>query len=203
MAAGDTILTGTPSSSVAAAGTLDAAGEPDSGSPGESDVLEVRRFATGDTRAVRALDGAAMSAAARRGRGDEDLDSIAAAYIQDGGEFLVGVCDGRLVAIGALRHVTDMVAELERMRTHPAFQRRGFARLLIMRLEDRAGELGYRQLRLHTPAIQTAAQRLYSTAGYREVGRGQPGRVLREDARVAAGRRASRTEARVDELPRL
>jgi hypothetical protein len=29
------------------------------------------------------------------------------------------------------------------------------------------------QLRLHTTLMQTAAQRLYQTAGYRQVGRGQ------------------------------
>jgi len=139
-------------------------------------VLELRRFEAGDARAVRELhDQALESAGARLGRGsrDGDLDSIPATYLDDGGEFLVGLCDGRLVAMGALRHVTDTVAELERMRTHPAFQRRGFARLLITRLEDRARGLGYRKLRLHAPVTQTAAQRLYSTTGYREVGRGQ------------------------------
>jgi GNAT superfamily N-acetyltransferase len=147
--------------------------ERDSRSPGEGDVLEVRRFAAGDARAVRALDGAAMSAAGARGRGDEHVDSVAAVYVEDGGEFLVGLCDGRLVAMGALRHVTDAVAELNRMRVHPGFQRRGFGRSILARLEHRASELGYRRLRLDTPVVMTAAERLYDSAGYREVGRGQ------------------------------
>jgi ribosomal protein S18 acetylase RimI-like enzyme len=69
--------------------------------------------------------------------------------------------------------VTDRVAEVERIHVHPAFQRRGFARLILIRLEDRARELGYRRLQLHTTVIQTAAQRLYQSAGYRQVGRGQ------------------------------
>jgi hypothetical protein len=99
---------------------LDSADELDSRSPVERDVLQVRRFATGDARAVHTLDDSAMNAASARGRRDANLDSIAAAYLDDGGDFLVGVCDGRLVATGALRHVTDVVAELERMRTHPA-----------------------------------------------------------------------------------
>jgi ribosomal protein S18 acetylase RimI-like enzyme len=133
----------------------------------------MRRFATGDARAVQALDDAAMNAAGERGRGNDDLDSIAAAYLEDGGEFLVGICDRRLVAMGALRHVTDAVGEINRMRVHPGFQRRGFGRLILARLEHRAGELGYRQLRLDTPVVLTAAQRLYEGAGYREVGRGQ------------------------------
>jgi GNAT superfamily N-acetyltransferase len=136
----------------------------------------VRRFEAGDARAVRELHDLALTAAgANLGRGprDEDLDAVAATYLDDGGEFLVGLCDGRLVAIGALRHVTDAAGELKRMRVQPAFQRRGFARLILSRLEDRARELGYRKLRLDTTIIQTAAQRLYQSAGYREVGRGQ------------------------------
>ena len=72
-----------------------------------------------------------------------------------------------------LRHVTDAVGELNRMRVHPGFRRRGFGRTILARLEHRAGELGYRQLRLDTTVMQTAAQRLYESAGYREVGRGQ------------------------------
>jgi GNAT superfamily N-acetyltransferase len=148
-------------------------GDPDSGSPGHSAVLEVRRFATGDARAAHALDDAVMSPTGACGRADADFDSIAAAYREDGGEFLVGICDGRLIAMGALRHVTDAVAELNRMRVHPASRRRGFGRMILARLEHRASELGYRRLRLDTPVALTAARRLYESAGYREVGRGQ------------------------------
>jgi GNAT superfamily N-acetyltransferase len=136
-------------------------------------VLDLRRFATGDARAVRALDDAAMSAAGARGRANEDVDSIAAAYLEDGGEFLVGICDGRLIAMGALRHVTDAVAELNRMRVHPGFQGRGFGGAILARLEHRATELGYKQLRLDTVVTLTAAQRFYRSAGYRAVARGQ------------------------------
>jgi GNAT superfamily N-acetyltransferase len=143
---------------------------------GGAGALELRRFEDRDASAVRELQNLALNeAGAHLGHGpwDEDLNSIPDAYLEDGGEFLVGLCDKRLVAMGALRHVTDRVAELKRMRVHPAFQRRGFARLMLARLEDRARELGYRRLMLHTAVIQTAAQRLYATAGYREVGRGQ------------------------------
>lgn len=139
-------------------------------------MLEVRRFEDGDAEAVRELHDVALAAAgAHLGRGpwDEDLGAISAVYIDDGGEFLVGRYEGRIVAIGAVRHVTDRVAELKRMRVHPAFQRRGFGRLLLGHLEDRARELGFRKLRLDTTVVQTAAQQLYESAGYRQVGRGQ------------------------------
>jgi GNAT superfamily N-acetyltransferase len=138
--------------------------------------LQIRRFEPGDARPVRRLHDVALTeAGAHFGRGvwDQDLDAIPAMYLDDGGEFLVGLSDGRLVAMGALRHVTNTVGEVKRMRVDPAFQRRGYARLILAGLEHRARELGYRELRLDTTIRQTAAQRLYASAGYREVGRGQ------------------------------
>ena len=145
-------------------------------STGAEGALELRRFAPADAPAVRRLHDLARSetrAGSGPARKAADLDSIAASYLDDGGEFLVGVYDGRLVAMGALRHVTDTVAEIMRMNVHPAFQRRGFGRLLLAQLEHRASELGYRELRLDTAVTQAAAQRLYASAGFRDVGRGQ------------------------------
>ena len=142
-------------------------------------MLDVRRFEELDDRDLRDLQElqalAREAAGAHPGAGprDDDLTSVRASYLEDGGEFLVGHHDGRLVAMGALRHVTDRVAELTRMRVHPAYQRRGFGRALLDSLEERARELGFRKLRLDTTVAQTAAQRLYESAGYRQVGRGQ------------------------------
>ncbi len=137
-------------------------------------VLEVRRFQDGDAGAVWELHRSADDDG-HRGNGpwDEDLRSIRSFYIEDGGEFFVGVLEGRLVAMGALRHVTGSVAELKRLGVHPAFRRRGFGRMLLEGLEDRARELGYRKLRLDAPVRQTAAHDLFVAAGYRQVGRGQ------------------------------
>jgi GNAT superfamily N-acetyltransferase len=136
----------------------------------------VRRFEAGDARAVRRLHDLGLTeAGVHVGRGvwDQDLDAIPATYVEYGGEFLVGLSDGRLVAMGALRHVTDTRGEVKRMQVDPAYQRRGYARLILAGLEDRAREIGYRELRLDTTIRQTAAQHLYASAGYREVARGQ------------------------------
>jgi ribosomal protein S18 acetylase RimI-like enzyme len=139
-------------------------------------VFELRRFEDADQQAVWELHNLGLhETGAHLGNGpwDNDLRSIPDSYLYDGGEFLVGVENGRVVAMGALRHVTDSVAELKRMRVHPGFQRRGFGRLILAALEDRARELGYTKLTLDTGVVLTAAQRLYEGAGYREVGRGQ------------------------------
>ncbi|MEA2196540.1 MAG: hypothetical protein QOJ25_591 [Solirubrobacteraceae bacterium] len=139
-------------------------------------MLELRRFDDADAEAVRQLHDVALADAGAHvvsGPWDDDLRSIRSAYLQDGGEFLVGWLDGRLVAMGALRHVTAAAAEIKRMRVHPRFQRRGFGSTVLARLEDRARQLGYSKLRLDTTVMQVAAQALYAREGYTEVGRGQ------------------------------
>lgn len=73
--------------------------------------------------------------------------------------------------MGALRRVSARVAEVKRMRVDACFQRRGFGRAVLHRLEDRARELGYRRLRLDTTVKQIPAQRMYRADGYVEVGR--------------------------------
>jgi ribosomal protein S18 acetylase RimI-like enzyme len=142
-------------------------------------MLQLRRFEDADADEVWELHNLALNdAGAQAGHGpwDEDLRAIRASYLEDGGEFLVGLVDGRVVAMGAVRHITDSVAELKRMRVHPRYRRRGFGRLVLEQLERRAAELGYTTLRLDTTVVQTAAQELYRSAGYREDGRGRLGR---------------------------
>jgi hypothetical protein len=65
------------------------------------------------------------NAHARDGRWDDDLRSIRATYLERGGEFLVGLLDGEAVAMGALRRVSDTVAEIRRMRVDTRVQPAG------------------------------------------------------------------------------
>ncbi len=145
-------------------------------SDGLPETLALRRYQGEDADAVRGLhDLALMAAGVHLGRGpwDEDLDAIPATYIDTGGEFLVGFVDRRLVAIGALRHVSQTDAEIKRMRVHPRFQRRGFAHAVLAQLEDYARQHHYRRLRLDITLLQIAAQRFFEQEDYREVGRGE------------------------------
>lgn len=66
-------------------------------------------------------------------------------------------------------------AEVKRMRAHPAFQGRGLGTQIPTAVEARARQLGYTRLHLDTTVHQTAAQRLYATQGFREIGRGMLG----------------------------
>jgi GNAT superfamily N-acetyltransferase len=147
-------------------------------------VFELRSFRDGDAEAVWQLHDVALEeAGAHGGRGpwEDDLRDIRATYLDSGGDFLVGLVDGELVAMGGLLRRSPEKAEIKRMRVHPDFQRRGFGRVLLERLEQRARALCCRVVGLDTTNQQTAARQLYESAGYRETGRRQTGRFLSID----------------------
>jgi ribosomal protein S18 acetylase RimI-like enzyme len=138
-------------------------------------MIEIRRYEEGDFDAIWRLHNAALeSVGANAGNGpwDDDLRLVPDKYLRVGGEFLVGVSDGEIVAMGALRPLSPFVAEIKRIRVAPALQGRGIGQLFLEKLESHARELGYQVIVLDTSVKQTAAQRLYEDAGYREVQRG-------------------------------
>jgi len=138
--------------------------------------LAIRRYRDADHDAVWDLHNTALNAVdAHGGDGpwDDDLHNVREVYLDAGGEFLVGECDARIVAMGALCPLDQVTAEITRMRVLPGLWRRGFGQAILERLEARAAELGYRVLHLETTAGQTAARALYERHGYREIMRSQ------------------------------
>ncbi len=138
--------------------------------------LWIRRFQDSDHDAVWALHHDALhDAGAHAGSGpwDDDLHAISRVYLEQGGDFIVGLVDDELVAMGAVRRSGPRRAEIKRMRVAPHLQRRGFGRRVLEHLESRAAEFGYTQLQLDTTADQLAAQALYRRHGYRETAREQ------------------------------
>ena len=118
-------------------------------------LMEVRQYRASDHEAVWELHNVALNevgAHAGNGPWDDDLHHIEAEYLDAGGEFYVGTIDGRIVAMGALKRLTNTTAEICRMRVHPDFQRRGLGTRILSRLEERARELGFRTLTLETTA---------------------------------------------------
>lgn len=61
--------------------------------------------------------------------------------------------------------------ELKRLRVRPDYWRRGYGRVLVAALEERARARGYERVVLHTSEQLTAAESLYRSEGYRETGR--------------------------------
>ena len=139
-------------------------------------MMEVRRYRASDHDAVWGLHNLALNdvgAHAGSGPWDDDLHRIESEYIEAGGEFYVGIIDDRIVAMGALKPMTDTRAEICRMRVHPDFQRRGLGARMLSNLEERAGELGFRTLTLDTTVGEVAAMSMYAKSGYEEVARGR------------------------------
>jgi GNAT superfamily N-acetyltransferase len=140
--------------------------------------LHIRRYEPGDKRAIRRLhDDALNEVGAHLGTGpwDEDLDDIEGVYLGSGGEFLVGILEGDVVAMGAIKRDSPDVAEVRRMRVRPGLQGRGYGQAMLDALHRRAAGLGYSTLHLDTTVQQRVARRLYLKNGYREVGRGSIG----------------------------
>jgi ribosomal protein S18 acetylase RimI-like enzyme len=143
---------------------------------GRSQNLRVRRYQDADHDAVWALHHHALEhvgAHAGAGRWDDDLHAVRRVYLEQHGEFVVGLLEDQLVAMGALRRTSAHRAEIKRMRVAPHVQGRGFGRLILNHLERRAKQLGYKHLQLDTTAGQVAAQALYRRHGYHEIGREQ------------------------------
>lgn len=141
-------------------------------------MLEIRRYREADHDAIWALHNLALApTGAHLGNGlwDDDLHHIETAYLSSGGDFLVGIYDDQIVAMGALKRTSPVRAEIKRMRVHPDYQRRGFGQSMLVHLESRARELGYTDVHLETTTLQKAAQQLYLKHGYREIGRKRVG----------------------------
>lgn len=112
-----------------------------------------------------------MGAYLGRGPWDDDIYAIEETYLKNGGEFLIGECDGQIVAMGALKRTSAERAEIKRMRIALEYQRQGYGQRILEALEERARALGYQILHLDTSLLQVPAQKLYEKNGFREVGR--------------------------------
>ncbi|HTE60847.1 MAG TPA: hypothetical protein VK631_10890 [Solirubrobacteraceae bacterium] len=137
-------------------------------------MLELRRYRDDDAASVWRLHDEGlrqMGVHAGDGPWDDDVRSVAATYLADRGEFLVGVVAGEGGGNGraatGVQHRGGGQADARRCRLPAARVRsRGAAWS-----RSSCRELGYRRLRLDTTVKQVPAERLYRGDGYVEVER--------------------------------
>lgn len=137
--------------------------------------VSVRRFRPDDADRVWAVHEAALRASPLEfvadAPADADLREIERRYLDAGGEFLVGVVDGGVVATGGFQRAGDDAVEIRRMRVHPDHQREGVGSRMLEALESRARDRGFGAATLETNERLAAARALYERHGYAEVGR--------------------------------
>ena len=112
------------------------------------------------------------------GKWEKDFEDIEGIYLNNRGEFIVGLIDNTIIAMGGLRKKTDDIVELRRMRVDPALQRKGYGQILLDVLEKRAKELGYMIIELDTSIRQVSAQRFYEKNGYKVIRREKEGWIV-------------------------
>jgi GNAT superfamily N-acetyltransferase len=82
------------------------------------------------------------------------------------GAFLVATIDGVAIGCAGLRRHGEDVVEIKRMFVRSAHRRHGHARNLLLALEDRARDNGFRRVVLETGLAQPEAIAFYTSEGY-------------------------------------
>ena len=98
-------------------------------------------------------------------------------YLRTAGDFLVGLLDNQVVAMGGFKRLSDTSAELKRMRVNKLHQGRGYGTQLLVELERKAIENGIRTLCLETASFRTLAIEFYRKHHYQFDGEGRYGDV--------------------------
>jgi GNAT superfamily N-acetyltransferase len=108
---------------------------------------------------------------------EADLMAIEQIYLRNGGEFLVGFINEKLVAMGGFQRLSDTLAELRRMRIERELQGKGYGTQLLRELERMALRSGICKFRLETAIGRPLTLEFYRKHGYQKTGRGFYGDV--------------------------
>lgn len=136
-------------------------------------TMLIRRYQEQDNEAVKALHYAGLRqfGAEADPYHDKDLDDIQGTYIENGGEFLVGLLDAEIVVMGALKKLSESRAEIKRIRVSRENQRRGYGQTILLRLIEIGKQSGYRELCLDSVVGNTPAISLFEKCGFTETHR--------------------------------
>jgi len=148
-------------------------------------TLTVRRARPADGERIRELNELAMAETPEwvPGAPDADLRDLQAHYFDAGGEFVVGVRDGRVVATAAYEPLEgwmreqfsasdqplESTVELSRMRVHPDCWGRGYGTRLYEELASRARRDGHHAFVLNTGVDNDRARGFYESLGFESV----------------------------------
>ena len=104
---------------------------------------------------------------------DPSLDHLSAYYDRPGRAYYVLLQDGAIIGGVGVAEFEGLPGgcELQKLYLTPSARGRGLGSAMIQFIEDRARELGYRQIYLETHTALSAALRAYERCGYRPIPR--------------------------------
>ena len=99
---------------------------------------------------------------------DKELNDLAGFYA--GGAILVGYEDDRPVACVAIKRMSDTTCEGKRLFIKPEYRGKGYARIMIKAMTDKASELGFEEVVFTTkPEVMSVGYGLYKRMGFEEL----------------------------------
>lgn len=134
----------------------------------------VRSFEPGDQEAVRNLVLAGLAerwGAAFDPGHNADLDDLAASYLSRGGEIVVAVAGGSVVATGTLVPDGPRQGRIVRVSVDAGRRGEGLGRRVVEKLVRRAGERHRQHVVASTDTPWLSAVALYRSCGFAELGR--------------------------------
>jgi len=84
------------------------------------------------------------------------------------GIFYLVELEGAIIGMGALHQIGERIGAIRRMFIRPAYRSKGYGRILLQQLLEKARELGYDTIYLDTGRFMVAAQHLYHSFGFAE-----------------------------------
>lgn len=108
---------------------------------------------------------------------EADLRAVDEIYLLNGGEFLIGLLDETVIAMGGFKPLSDTTAELKRMRIRSDLQGKGYGAQLLRELEARALKRGFCELCLETAKARPLTLAFYQKHDYEKIGEGFYGAV--------------------------
>lgn len=101
---------------------------------------------------------------------EEELSSLPGKYGPPGGRLYLALVGREAAGCIALRSFEGKRCEMKRLYVRPGFRGRNLGRMLAEKVIEEARKTGYSEMLLDTLPSMTAAQSLYRSLGFREIG---------------------------------
>ena len=99
---------------------------------------------------------------------DKELNDLAGYY--SGGSIMVGYEEGKPIACVAVRKINDDTCEGKRLFIKPEYRGKGYARIMLKAMTDKASELGFREVVFTSkPEVMSVGYGLYKRMGFEEL----------------------------------